>query len=144
MIKNSEPDSLSPTGTRYRAPWDVLFGSFRKGTVTVAGDAMHAMGPFLGQGGSAALEDAIVLARCLAPHMTSLDRGEASRERIGGALDRYISERRTRLVRLSAKTYTIGSLLESTSLVAKLICILVIVLFFRDRLGHTRYDCGRL
>lgn len=26
---------------------------------------MHVMGPFLGQGGSAALEDAVVLARCL-------------------------------------------------------------------------------
>ncbi|KAH7849059.1 hypothetical protein Vadar_012359 [Vaccinium darrowii] len=38
---------------------------FRKGTVTIAGDAMHVMGPFLGQGGSAALEDTIVLARCL-------------------------------------------------------------------------------
>ncbi|KAF8007607.1 hypothetical protein BT93_K1572 [Corymbia citriodora subsp. variegata] len=144
MIENSKPDSLSLTGTRYRAPWDVLFGSFRKGTVTVAGDAMHAMGPFLGQGGSAALEDTIVLARCLAPHMTSLDHGELSKERIGGALDSYISERRMRLVRLSTKTYTIGSLLESTSLVVKLICILVIISFFRDRLGHTRYDCGRL
>ncbi|KAI6673385.1 hypothetical protein NL676_001291 [Syzygium grande] len=144
MIENSEPDSLSLTCTRYRAPWDVLLGSFRKGTVTVAGDAMHVMGPFLGQGGSAALEDAIVLARCLAPRMASLDHGESSRERISGALDSYISERRTRLVWLSAKTYTIGSLLESTSLVVKLICILVIILFFRDRLGHTRYDCGQL
>ncbi|KAK3405076.1 hypothetical protein EUGRSUZ_K01334 [Eucalyptus grandis] len=144
MIENSEPDLLSLTGTRYRAPWDVLFGSFRKGTVTVAGDAMHVMGPFLGQGGSAALEDAIVLARCLAPHMTSPDQGELSREIIGGALDSYITERRMRLVRLSAKTYIIGSLLESTSLVVKLICILMIILFFRDRFGHTRYDCGRL
>ncbi|XP_056171084.1 monooxygenase 1-like isoform X2 [Syzygium oleosum] len=144
MIENSKPDSLSLTRTSYRAPWDVLFGSFRKGTATVAGDAMHVMGPFLGQGGSAALEDAIVLARCLVPSMTSLGHGELSRERIGGALDSYISERRMRLVRLSAKTYTIGSLLESTSLVAKLICILVIILFFRDRLGHTQYDCGRL
>ncbi|KAI6673386.1 hypothetical protein NL676_001292 [Syzygium grande] len=144
MIENSEPDSLSLTRTRYRAPWDVLLGSFRKGTVTVAGDAMHVMGPFLGQGGSAALEDAIVLARCLAPSMISLGHGESSREKIGGALDSYISERRTRLVRLSVQTYTIGSLIESTSLVVKLICILVIILFFRDRLGHARYDCGRL
>lgn len=34
--------------------------------MTVAGHAMHVMGPFQGQGSSAALEDGIVLARCLA------------------------------------------------------------------------------
>lgn len=65
MIKNSELSSLTLTGTKYSPPWDLLFQGFRKCTVTVDGDAMHVMGPFLGQGGSAALEDAVVLARCL-------------------------------------------------------------------------------
>lgn len=49
----------------YRSPWQVLLGRFQRGTVTVAGDAMHVMGPYIGQGGSAALEDAVVLARTL-------------------------------------------------------------------------------
>ncbi|KAL2520326.1 monooxygenase 1 [Forsythia ovata] len=66
MIEGAEMDSLSLTHLRHRTPWDLLLTTFRKGTVTVAGDAMHVMGPFLGQGGSAALEDAVVLARCLA------------------------------------------------------------------------------
>jgi 2-polyprenyl-6-methoxyphenol hydroxylase-like FAD-dependent oxidoreductase len=79
MINSSEENSLSLTHIRYREPWDVLLGRFRKGSVTVAGDAMHIMGPFLGQGGSAALEDAVVLARCLAPKLC-----EVNLERNGG------------------------------------------------------------
>jgi salicylate hydroxylase len=35
------------------------------GRITLLGDAAHAMTPFLGQGASAAIEDALVLARCL-------------------------------------------------------------------------------
>ena len=69
MVKNSDLESLSIARLRYRAPWDVLRGSFRKGTVAVVGDAMHVLGPFLGQVGSAAIEDAIVLARCFAQKM---------------------------------------------------------------------------
>ncbi|KAL2520325.1 monooxygenase 1 [Forsythia ovata] len=73
MIEGAEMDSLSLTRLRHRAPWDLLLTSFRKGTVTVAGDAMHVMGPFLGQGGSAALEDAVILARCLAQKVGAED-----------------------------------------------------------------------
>ena len=107
---------------------------------------MHVMGPFLGQGGSAALEDAVVLARCLAKEMcvrTATD-PKRNRNRIEAAMDQYVRERRLRLVHLSTKVYTIGSLLESSSLVMKIICIVLMIIFFRDRLGHTRYDCGKL
>ncbi|CAL5413825.1 unnamed protein product [Camellia sinensis] len=81
MIQICDVDSLNFNGTRYRAPWELLNARFRKGTVTVAGDAMHVMGPFLGQGGLIALEDAIVLARCL-----------ATQRRAEVALDQYIGE----------------------------------------------------
>lgn len=70
IVKKCDLDSLTLTRIRYRTPWDILLGNFRKGTVIVAGDAMHVMGPFLGQGGSAALEDAVVLARNLAQAMS--------------------------------------------------------------------------
>ncbi|KAI8004641.1 Monooxygenase 1 [Camellia lanceoleosa] len=133
MIQNCDVDSLTFNGIRYRVPWELLNARFRKGTVTVAGDAMHVMGPFLGQGGSIALEDAIVLARCL-----------ATQRRAEVALDQYIGERRMRLVQISTKTYVVGTLLETLSVVVKLLCIVLMVIFFCERLGHTRYDCGDL
>lgn len=142
LIKNTDPDSLSFTRIRYRAPWDLLLGTFRKGTVTVAGDAMHVMGPFIGQGGSAGLEDAIVLARNLAKRMSSTSTDPIN---IGEALDQYVKERKMRVFWLSTQTYLTGTLLtESTSLLVKLACILLMVILFRDASGHTKYDCGTL
>ncbi|KAL7174805.1 hypothetical protein ACSBR1_043865 [Camellia fascicularis] len=91
MIEDSDVESLSLTHVRYRAPWDLLLGKFRKGTVTVAGDAMHVMCPFLGQGGSAGLEDAIVLARCLYQKLIEVDqiqsRSQMMMHKVGEAMD---------------------------------------------------------
>nr|XP_017237145.1 PREDICTED: putative oxidoreductase YetM isoform X2 [Daucus carota subsp. sativus]XP_017237146.1 PREDICTED: putative oxidoreductase YetM isoform X2 [Daucus carota subsp. sativus] len=102
MIKNTDSDSLSFTRIRYRRPWDLLLGSFRQGTVTVAGDAMHVMGPFIAQGGSAGLEDAVVLVRNLAKKMSIIPTDPRS---IGEALDEYVKERRMRVVRMSTQSY---------------------------------------
>jgi len=51
------------------------------GRVTLLGDAAHAMLPFMGQGAATAIEDAMVLARCLAafPRDEALRRYEAAR-----------------------------------------------------------------
>jgi 2-polyprenyl-6-methoxyphenol hydroxylase-like FAD-dependent oxidoreductase len=40
-------------------------GTWHKGSVVLVGDAVHAISPSSGQGASMALEDAVVLARCL-------------------------------------------------------------------------------
>jgi salicylate hydroxylase len=64
----------------------------RDGRVTLVGDAAHAMTPFLGQGAAMGIEDAVVLARCLAD---TADGGGQAR-----ALARYEEARidRTRFV----------------------------------------------
>ncbi|KAL2497564.1 monooxygenase 1 [Abeliophyllum distichum] len=149
MIEGAEMDSLSLTRLRHRAPWDLLLTSFRKGTVTVAGDAMHVMGPFLGQGGSAALEDAVVLARCLAQKVGAEDlSANCSRQMLinkaGEAIDQYVKERRKRLVALSTRTYINGIVLETRSWLVKFVAIMLLVILFSDPIGHTKYDCGRL
>ncbi|XP_048492134.1 monooxygenase 1 isoform X2 [Beta vulgaris subsp. vulgaris] len=149
MIENSDLSSLSLTRLRYRAPWNLLSRSLRRETITVAGDAWHAMGPFLGQGGSVALEDAVVLARCLSKKICNANmnrsRMHLSTQMAKDALDEYLKERRRRVVLLSTLTYLTGLLtIEDLSLLLRLLCIIIFAVVFRDRLNHTRYDCGEL
>ncbi|KAL6634144.1 hypothetical protein ACP70R_026815 [Stipagrostis hirtigluma subsp. patula] len=139
MVQNSDPESLNVVASVwYRPPWQVAFGGFQKGAVTVAGDAMHVMGSYIGQGGSAALEDALVLAR-------SLSRGrEPPRETKEAAIGEYVRERRLRVARLSLESFVVGALLRAKSLVARLACVAVLALLGNESLGHADYDCGRL
>ncbi|KAI3949762.1 hypothetical protein MKX01_040979 [Papaver californicum] len=139
IIKKSDLDSLTLTNIRYRTPWDISLGNFRKGTVIVAGDAMHVMGPFLGQGGSAALKDAIVLARNLAKEMCVRGSERTGKQimqvKIGAAMDRF----------LSSQAYLIGMLLEpSSGRFTKLMIIVALVVFFSNSNGHAKYNCGHL
>ncbi|CAB4289628.1 unnamed protein product [Prunus armeniaca] len=149
MISKSDTESLSNTRLRYRSPWDILIGNFRKGSVTVAGDAMHTMGPFLGQGGSAGIEDSIVIARCLAQKSAeNYDKKSRARRimmmKVEEALDKYVKERRMRLVLLSTQTYLAGLLQQDSGLIVKFVCIILMTALFSDMTRHTRYDCGCL
>ncbi|XP_048131161.1 monooxygenase 1-like [Rhodamnia argentea] len=148
MIKNSDRSSLSCLRFRYRAPWDLMLGSFSKGTVTVAGDALHAMSPFIGQGGSASLEDAVVLARCLAQKILESDRNTISdkcaMDKYEEALNQYGKERRMRLIKLSTQSYLQNKMFETSSMVVKLFCIVILAVFFRDSVAHSQFDCGHL
>ncbi|KAK8270337.1 hypothetical protein E1A91_D11G189400v1 [Gossypium mustelinum] len=116
MINNSDVDSLHLTDQmRYRAPWDLLRTKFCKGTVTLAGDALHAMAPFLAQGGSASLEDAVVLARCLSQNMgIALDPTGMKAAR--AALDQYAKERKMRVFWLSLETFVVGTMHDTSAL----------------------------
>lgn len=76
--------------------------SFVRGTTVLLGDAAHAVTPSLGQGGCQALEDAVVLADCLA--------GAAD---VPAGLVRYDALRRPRtqaIVSRSARLNTIGQI----------------------------------
>ncbi|OVA15466.1 hypothetical protein BVC80_8411g14 [Macleaya cordata] len=85
---------------------------------------MHVMGPFLGQGRSAVLEDAVVLARNLAQELCTTGSKRIGQQvmqaRIGAAMDRYVKERKMRLLMLSTQTYLTGMLLEASSKLTKL------------------------
>ena len=65
----------------------------RHGRITLLGDAAHAMTPFLGQGAACAVEDAVILARCL--------RAEADP---AAALNRYEAARRDRCTFIQAES----------------------------------------
>jgi 2-polyprenyl-6-methoxyphenol hydroxylase-like FAD-dependent oxidoreductase len=87
--------------------------SFVRGTTVLLGDAAHAMTPSLGQGGCQALEDAVVLADCLA---------ESGDGAITAGLDRYDALRRPRtqaIVTRSARLNTIGQIAFPPAAVAR-------------------------
>ncbi|PWA87558.1 FAD/NAD(P)-binding domain protein [Artemisia annua] len=146
MIEYADANSLSFARLRYRAPWDLLTGKFYKGRVVVAGDALHVMGPFLGQGGSAGLEDAVVLARNMA--QLGFNRVESGRKVMvhdhEEAFNIFARERRMRVFRLSLQTYLTGMLLGTSSRLKKVIYIVLLVVLFSNTRGHVDYDCGVL
>ncbi len=65
--------------------------AWSRGAVVLLGDACHPMAPSMAQGAASAMEDAVVLARCL--------RG-AKRAELGAALRRYEASRKPRTSRL--------------------------------------------
>jgi salicylate hydroxylase len=69
-----------------------------QGRVALLGDAAHPMLPYLAQGGALALEDAVVLARCLA----------ASPHDIPAGLARYQALRRARACRVQRASFRQG------------------------------------
>jgi len=71
------------------------------GRVALLGDAAHAMLPFMAQGAVQAVEDAVVLARCL----DGVDRAGAS-----AALRRYEASRRARASRVQARARQNGEM----------------------------------
>lgn len=62
LLASTNPSSIFVTDARDRGPIRQC-----NGPVTLLGDAAHALTPNLGQGACLALEDALVLARCLNP-----------------------------------------------------------------------------
>ncbi|KAK8564355.1 hypothetical protein V6N12_036481 [Hibiscus sabdariffa] len=98
---------LSPI--RYRKPWELLWGNINKGNVCVAGDALHPMTPDIGQGGCSALEDGVVLARCLGEALLKpAGKAEEEYERIETGLKRFAKERRWRSFDLIATAFMVG------------------------------------
>jgi salicylate hydroxylase len=71
--------------------------AWSRGPVTLLGDAAHPMFPFYGQGAAQAIEDAAVLARCLAAALATRPAGPGA---IAGALRRYEELRIPRTTRL--------------------------------------------
>ncbi|CAN6248772.1 unnamed protein product, partial [Urochloa humidicola] len=147
VIAKSEMSDVLAAPLRFRPPLSLVTASINKGNVCVAGDALHPMTPDLGQGGCSALEDGVVLARCLADALVGKDAkgGSAENKRIEAGLREYARIRRWRSIELIATAYTIGFIQESNH---------AIVSFLRDKflsgvlarklVKMADYDCGTL
>uniref|UniRef100_A0A5B7BAF5 FAD-binding domain-containing protein n=1 Tax=Davidia involucrata TaxID=16924 RepID=A0A5B7BAF5_DAVIN len=159
VVERTELDGISCSQLKLRLPWNVLVGDIVKGNVCVAGDALHPMTPDIGQGGCSALEDSVVLARCLGEALlTRKQRGEMIRNeerddnkdqeierRIKKGLEKFAKERRWRSFRLISTAYVVGLMQESDGKVMS---------FLREKflsrftagifLMMADFDCGEL
>ncbi|XP_010028754.2 monooxygenase 2 [Eucalyptus grandis] len=146
-IEKTEPDDFILSPLRFRPPWEILLGNISKNNVCVAGDAFHPMTPDIGQGGCAALEDGIVLARCLGEALRD-KQGMSSEEeykRIEMGLKSYAKERRWRAFELISTAYMVGYIQQSNGKVLNFLRERVLASFLaRLRLKMASYDCGKL
>ncbi|KAL6963427.1 hypothetical protein U1Q18_043582 [Sarracenia purpurea var. burkii] len=120
VVERTQLDSIFFAPLKLRLPWNLLLGNISKDNVCVAGDALHPMTPDLGQGGCSALEDGVVLARCLAEALMAKPRKEIGDEeeeeeeyeRIKKGLEKFGRERRWRSFNLISAAYLVGFIQE--------------------------------
>ncbi|KAK7280581.1 hypothetical protein RJT34_25645 [Clitoria ternatea] len=150
FIEETDINSFLSSPLRYRHPWELMFGNISKGNVCVAGDAFHPIG------GCCALEDGIVLARCLAEAFSKepmrdikvMDEEEKANElykKIEGSLKKYANVRRWRSIDLVASSYMVGSIQQSESKLATFLRDNILAGFLASLLlKKSNYDCGKL
>ncbi|KAF9609147.1 hypothetical protein IFM89_013401, partial [Coptis chinensis] len=123
-----------------RVPWDLIYKNMNTENITVAGDAMHPMTPDLGQGGCAALEDAVVLGR----HIGNCfgHNGKFVRDALKG----YVEERRWRVAGVITASYFSGWVQQepSTWYMKFLRDKVFYKYFFRFVANIVNYNCGKL
>ncbi|KAI7758279.1 hypothetical protein M8C21_009638 [Ambrosia artemisiifolia] len=147
VVKRTTLSNISCAKLKIRLPWNVLFGNIVKDNVCVAGDALHPMTPDIGQGGCAALEDAVVLGRCLGEaflkKQSEYDDDEF--ERIKKGLQKYGKERRWRSFSLISASYCVGFMQESKwTLMSFLRKVWFSSYTSTAFLKMTTFDCGNL
>ncbi|XP_059435114.1 monooxygenase 2-like [Corylus avellana] len=155
IIEDTDLEGIILSPLMYRHPWELLWGNISKGNVCVAGDALHPMTPDIGQGGCAALEDGVVLARCLAnallkeqPSEKTKEKAEREREeykRIEMGLKNYAKERRWRSIDLITTAYMVGFIQEGESSVTNFIRDKILAAYLGGfLLKKSDFDCGKL
>jgi 2-polyprenyl-6-methoxyphenol hydroxylase-like FAD-dependent oxidoreductase len=148
IIENTDLDGVTSSPLKYRYPWELLWGNISKDNVCVAGDALHPMTPDLGQGGCAALEDGVVLARCLAEALLKEPSGEKGErdecKRIEMGLNKYAKERRWRSIALISIAYMVGFIQQGNGKVMSFLRDKVSAYIPGLQLKMADFDCGKL
>ncbi|KAL5561214.1 hypothetical protein UlMin_030961 [Ulmus minor] len=147
-VENTELDSIDSCPLRYRNPWNLVWGNISKGNVCVVGDAFHPMTPDLGQGGCCAMEDGLVLARCLARALSEKPSTEDEQEkykRIEMGLKKYAEERKWRPVILVTASLLIGYIQQREGVIINLLRDKILApLMPRIFTKIGSFDCGKL
>lgn len=148
VIEDTEVKNIIMSPLRYRHPWELMWGNISKGNACVSGDAFHPMTPDIGQGGCSALEDGVVLARCLGQALSENNGGNSEEEesrRIERGLKNYARERKWRGIELISTAYLVGSIQQSNGQVLGFLRDKVLAGFLTGRLLRvSSFDCGKL
>lgn len=147
VIEKSDINGLLCSPLRLRWPLEFLYGNICKSNVTVTGDAFHPMTPDLGQGGCSALEDGVVLARCLSEALKGGNNGDAKEEhvRVRLGLEKYVKERKWRGFDLITTSYVLGILQQSDNTFIRFLREKVLAgILGRAMVKRSYYDCGKL
>ena len=147
VIESTGLDGFISSRLTYRHPWELLWGNISKSNVCVAGDAFHPMTPDIGQGGSAALEDGVVLARCLAEALLKepSEEDKEQHERIEMGLKKYAKERRWRAFELITTSYFAGFIQQNDGKMMKFLREKFLASYLRGLLlKRADFDCGKL
>jgi salicylate hydroxylase len=95
--------SSVPVGDRWAMNYRMLLGRWSKGRVTLMGDAAHALVPHHGQGANQSIEDAVVLADCIA---------DSGTKPLAETQERYEKLRRGRTRKVVHASVTTGDMLH--------------------------------
>ncbi|XP_019156260.1 PREDICTED: uncharacterized protein LOC109153000 [Ipomoea nil] len=153
ILERTPLDCIFSAKLKLRLPWNVLLGDITRSNICVAGDALHPMTPDLAQGGCSALEDSIILSRCLAEAFLAKPRGDIADDqnaneefnRIKKALDKYAKERRWRSSLLITGAYLNGFIQESNNKVISFLREKFLARYtLRIMLSVADFDCGKL
>ncbi|KAK3412745.1 hypothetical protein EUGRSUZ_I01443 [Eucalyptus grandis] len=147
VFEKTELDNIILSPLKFRPPWEILWGNISKTNVCVTGDAFHPMTPDIGQGGCSALEDGVVLARCLGEALRDKQSMSSEEEykRIEMGLRRYAKERRWRAFELISTAYIVGYIQQGNGKVLNFLRDRVLATFLaRQLLKMGSFDCGKL
>ncbi|XP_074337655.1 monooxygenase 2-like [Apium graveolens] len=144
VVNHLDLSTLTWAALKLRPPWNVTFGKLSQGTITVAGDAMHPMTPDLGQGGCCALEDAVVLGRCIGN--TYLNNGQKlMSSEVSKAIDDYVKERRWRVAGVITASFISGWVQDGSTWLKRFVRDAIFYRFFAQYASSViNYDCGSL
>ncbi|XP_058219899.1 monooxygenase 2-like [Rhododendron vialii] len=150
VVEMTELDSISCSPLKQRLPWNLLLGNISKGNVCVAGNALHPMTPNIGQGSGSALEEGVVLAKCLAEALLKKPRNEIQNEeeeygRIKKGLEKFAKERRWRSFSLISAAYVVGFIQERNGKVMRFLREKFLSQFTISIVGKMAdFHCGEL
>ncbi|KAL3849606.1 hypothetical protein ACJIZ3_011488 [Penstemon smallii] len=152
VFEKTDLNSIICSPLRLRLPWELLYGNISRDNVCVAGDALHAMTPDIGQGACSSLEDSVVLARVLGEVLMEKSSGlrqendvENEHRRIGNGLEKFARERRWRSFDLVLTSYIVGFIRQSDGVVMKYLRDGMLAKFLGGiGLKKSIFDCGKL